>query len=144
MGFLNFLKRKEKDSFKFPSKEELDIPPAPSLRGTHHDEVPQFPMEAEEPEPMQHFEREAVKIEEAELEERDNLSLGKPIFIRSDLFKAMMDEVGVIKTTLKENEQIIGRVGDFKGDEDKEFDKWHNQILDIQRKLIYAEKTLFG
>ncbi len=140
MGFLNFLsKSKKKENFKFPSKEELDIPTAPSMKSEVM-EAPEFP--ALEHEDMLVAEMDSHEMETEE--ENEDTSLAKPIFIRSDYFKAMMNEVGVIKTTLKESDIILGRVEDFKGDQDKEFEKWHIQIKDIQNKLIYAEKTLFG
>ncbi len=147
MGFLQFLKTKEKEGFKFPSKEELDIPPAPKTGKIGEESKPVFPAVAEEKEevnPIERFEKESMKIEKDELSEREDLELHKPIFVKNDLFKSMMDEIGVVGNTLKESEQIISRVGEFKSDEDKEFEKWRSQILDVQRKLIYAEKTLFS
>ena len=49
MGFLKFLtKSKEKEAFKFPSKEELDIPPAPALKVEEKEEAPTFPAVEEE------------------------------------------------------------------------------------------------
>lgn len=140
MGFLGFLKRKEKEDFKFPSKEELDIPPAPSLAKSAE---PQFPSVNDEAS-IERYEDKAVEYEREELDKRDSLSMKHPFFVKSGLFRAMVDELGVVRSVLKESEEIINRVEDFKGDEDKEFDKWHSQILDIQRKLIYADKTLFG
>ena len=79
-----------------------------------------------------------------ELEERDELKLRKPIFVYLDSYKEIMKEINVTQNTLKEGADSLSRVSDFKEDEDKEFKKWESHIKDIQRKLIYADKTLFA
>ncbi|MBR9692257.1 hypothetical protein GOV06_05740, partial [Candidatus Woesearchaeota archaeon] len=61
-----------------------------------------------------------------------------------DIYKEMMKDVSIIQNTLKEGSDSLTRISEFKEDEDKEFHKWEGQIKDIQRKLIYADKTLFA
>jgi len=145
MGFLKFLKGK-KEEFKFPSKDELDIPPAPVE--TQEAEKPVFPSldeydnKADKYSRADRMERMEERIEEKELDEPTVAD--KPIFVRSDFFKAMIDELTVVKTTLKESDHILARVAEFKADEDKEFDKWHLQLKDVHKKLIYAEGKLFA
>ena len=154
MGFIDFLKGKKKES-GFPEKRELEIPPAPPTA----EELPEFPTpeaipkskvieEAAERPPIpivEKIERAAVETQEGELEAVEaREGVTKPIFIPLEQYKDIMDEIGLANNILKENEDILVRVGEFKEDEDKEFNKWENQIKDIQKKLIYADKTLFG
>jgi hypothetical protein len=155
MGFLDILKGKKKE--ELPEKRELDIPAAPPTS----EELPTFPSakEAKKPEiteepiikpaerpisPLERMEEAAVKEQKEVLEERDELELKRPIFIPIEQFRFIVDEMGLVKNILKENEDTLARVSEFKEDEDKEFNKWESQIKDIQKKLIYADKTLFG
>ena len=148
MGFKDFFKTKKRIDFR--EKNELIIPPAPSTK----EELPVFPSPEEVPEikevpkpklsPLEKAEKEAVKAQEEELDEREELSLKKPIFVYLDAYKEILKEVTSINNTVKEAEDGLIRVHQFKEDEDKEFKKWESCIKDIQRKLTYADKTLFG
>ncbi len=151
MGLLNmFGKSKEKkEGFEFPEKEDLDIPPAPPSVTEEPTELPSFPVKEEKVEvpeisPVDEAEDEAVQIVKEGLEERESLELAKPLYIKYKMYKAMLDEVSQIKIILKESEDTLTRLADFKDDEDKEFAKWRRELDDIQRKLIYADKVLFG
>ena len=64
------------------------------------------------------------------------MSLRKPIFVHLDSYKELMNEITLVKNTLKESTDSLTRVAEFKEDEDKEFNKWGNQIKDIQRNWL--------
>jgi len=113
------------------------------------EELPEFPSPKElekKPRPINvgKIEEEAVQETEDLLDERDDLVLTKPVFVPLPVFKDILDEVSLAKNLVKENEDILVRVSDFKEDEEKEFKKWESYIKDIQQKLIYVDKTLFG
>jgi len=150
MGLLNFfgVSRSKKESFDFPEKEELDIPPAPPSVGEEFEGFPSAQPSSKEmsfdESPVDEVEEEAVKVVREGLQERGSLELTKPLFVRYRYYKAMLDEVGQLKIILKEAEDTLDRMEDFKEDEDKEFAKWRRELDDIQRKLIYVDKTLFG
>ncbi|MBD3249477.1 hypothetical protein GF336_05510 [Candidatus Woesearchaeota archaeon] len=145
---MDFFKKLFKGGKK-PSEKDLEIPPAPPTK----EELPSFPdipkdisvpSKKEVPVPtVENVEDDAVKEQKKELEEREDLEVKKPIFVGIENYKNMIDEIGLMKNTLKEAEDTIVRVSEFKGDEDKAFDSWQKQIEDIQKKLIYADKTLF-
>lgn len=144
MGFADFFKKKK--------KEDLEVPDAPPTS----EELPEYPASQKkvqakeikvEPQAAASVEKEedyAVKLQKQELGERDDLELHKPIFVDLQLYKDMVDEVGLVKNIMKENEDTLTRVAEFKQDEDTEFKKWQSEMIDIQRKLIFADKTLFG
>lgn len=150
MTFLDFLKKKK----EVATEDDLDIPAAPPTS----EELPVYPSSKDAPKEKVYHKKEivpeeeavdkaedyAVRLQKEQLAERDDLKLKKPIFVELHLYKDMVDEIGLVKNIMKENEDILTRVAEFKEDEDKEFKKWQNQILDVQRKLIYADKTLFG
>ena len=138
MGIRDFLKGKKKE-------EVLDVPPAPPTA----EELPEFPSMGEAPEPrkgpsIEDIEQKAVEEVSEELEQREELVIKKPVFVSFETFRDMMEEVALINSILKENEDTLTRVSEFKEDEDKEFKKWQAQISDMQKKLIFADKTLFG
>lgn len=149
MSFLDFLKGKKKEE-DVQAKKELSIPEAPPTS----EELPELPKERSKDKELftkdnadlnvKKEEEKALKMQQKELDQRDELKLVKPIFVDVELYRDIVDELGLIKNTMKENEDTIARVAEFKQDEDQEFKKWQNQILDIQRKLIYADKTLFS
>lgn len=151
MGLLNLFgkSKAKKERFEFPEKEELDIPPAPPSVNEEPTELPSFPMreemaEAPEISPVDEAEEEAVQVVREGLEERESLELSKPLYIKYKMYKAMLDEIGQVKIILKESEDTLVRLADFEDDEDKEFAKWRRGLDDIQRKLIYVDKILFG
>ncbi len=139
MAFLNFLKRKGKEE---KWKRELEIPVAPPST----EELPEFPSlsgVSKKPK-IEDFEEAAVKEERKELHEREQLEPKKPVFVSLNMYVDMIDEIGLAHSTLKESEDILVRISEFKSDEEKEFSKWENLVKDIQKKLIYADRALFG
>ncbi len=135
------------------NKRELEVPPAPPVS----EELPSFPsMRAgsrirtkgvKGTHPSTYYdaaEEKAVREEKAELEVREELEVKKPVFVPANSFRDMLDEINLIRNVLQENEDAVTRMAEFKGDEDKEFNKWQSQLADIQKKLIFADKTLFG
>ena len=141
MGFMDILKGKKRMETRMPERRELEIPPAPPKK----EELPTFPIPKKRVvSPVEKIEEEAVKSQQEELEEREELKLRKPIFVDLDLYKEMINEITLINSTLKEGKDSLARMDEFREDEDKEFSKWENSIKDIQKKLIYADKTLFA
>ena len=152
MGVFDFLKSKKTEDKMW--KKELEVPAAPPTA----EELPEFPSPKDIPEEMEgnidvqqpltesldRFEQRAVESQEEVLGGREDLTLQKPIFVTLTSYKDMVDEIGLMNNILKESEDTVVRVGEFKEDEDKEFNKWESEIRDIQKKLIYVDKALFG
>ncbi len=156
MGFTDLFKKKRE--LEPLGKKKIEVPAAPPSKK----EMPEFPTPKEIPEfrkesakiekplskkeysSIKKIERNAVRSQKKELEEREDLKLKKPIFVYLDSYKEIMKEVNQINNTLKEGDDSLKRVSEFKEDEDEEFKRWESQIKDIQKKLIYADKTLFA
>ena len=45
---------------------------------------------------------------------------------------------------LKESEDILTRLEDIKSSKDKEFEHWRSCLEDMERKLLWIDKQLFG
>ena len=152
MGVLDFLKKKKTE--EKPWKKDLEVPVAP----TSDEELPDFPSPREIPEvdvekvtvekspesALDRLETNAITQQQGLLDEREDLSLKKPVFVDINLYRDMVDELGLVNNILKESEDTVKRISEFKEDEDKEFKKWENQVKDIQKKLIYVDKVLFA
>ena len=147
MGFFRRFKKKELQG------KGLEVPPAPSTT----EELPspkeiasiKAVKEAVEkprpiPPPMERMEERAVEEQKEELEEREELKLTKPLFIPAESFKAVLEEIGLAKGILKENEDIMERMAESKEYQDKEFNKCESQFKDMQKRLIFVDKALFG
>ena len=145
MGLFRRFKKKEilEKGLEVPSvpstKEELPSPKDIAAISAVKEAV-------EKPKPlsMEQMEETAVKQQKEELEEREDLRLTKPLFIPADSYKELLEDLGLARGILKENDDIIERVIDFKEDQDKEFNRWESQFKDMQKRLIFIDKTLFG
>ncbi|MBW2978397.1 hypothetical protein KY331_06130 [Candidatus Woesearchaeota archaeon] len=134
-----------------PSEEELpEFPEIPEFKEEEKPEIHEIPIAPPKPEPMKAEKPEAQKIEaRAFKEERKELKKAemreefKPLFIKMESFQSIINELGHIKSIAKESEDAIARVDDFAGDQEKEFNKWHSQLNDMQKKLIFIDKTIF-
>ena len=201
MGFLKFLKKKEKDvsldesldipppppaikpilpkpgmeggelpkdlpSFKFgeetpptesklpelPKEEmhDLDIPSFPSLE-EEHEFTPKPPMKEHEPDfPLP--DKESMEPEEEPEHEytgsvAERRHLGRmpkgPHHIRLDKFKETLKNINKIRSDLKKSDDILHNLVKSIGEEGSGFEKWKNSMGDIQKKLIFVDKTLF-
>ena len=96
------------------------------------------------PSAVERMEERAVEETRELVEEREELKLRKPIFLRLESFRDIIEEVSLTSNILKENEDILTRINEFKEDQDKRFNKWETQLKDMQRKMIYVDKALFG
>jgi len=67
----------------------------------------------------------------------------KPLYIRTDQFRNTKSSVGSLKNKLKEADEILYRMDNLKEEQDSQFELFHKKIEDIQRKLIYVDKTIF-
>lgn len=151
--------RKRKEEFEFPEKGEIEVPPAPPAIPEEPAELPTFPsveepeVEVKEKEPemveeapssVEEMEKESISGVKESLEEREGLELTKPLFIEAKLYKGIIDDISVLKNTLKDSADELMKMGDLKDDREKNYSVWHKQIEDIQRKLIYVDNSLFG
>ncbi len=68
---------------------------------------------------------------------------GKAIYVRVDKFKAMLGSVNTLKSDLRKSEETLAKLEGVKNAKDKSFDKVKSSLEDLQRKLIFIDKTLF-
>jgi hypothetical protein len=66
-----------------------------------------------------------------------------PLFIRTDRFKTVLEDIELIRTKFKEEDDIFFRINDIKGAQDQKFEDFKKSLEDIQRKLLFIDRSLF-
>ena len=68
---------------------------------------------------------------------------GKTIYVRVDRFKATLGSINMVRTDLRKSEEALTKLENLKISKDKSFDKARASLDDLQKKLIFVDKTLF-
>jgi len=66
-----------------------------------------------------------------------------PLYVKVNDFRSVMADLDLILNDLKESNNILIRLNSIKNGLDGHFEKWHSEMEDIQRKLVFIDKTLF-
>lgn len=66
-----------------------------------------------------------------------------PIFIKSRDYQEVLGKINKIKENVQHTEDVFKKMNEIKNEKDKIFDEWKKSLEDIQRKLIYIEKSFF-
>ena len=148
----NLFKKKGKNT-DLSGKAEIDIPPIPARSMSEESiELPTFPSLEEfekpkkreaSPSSVDEVEKQAINDVEEEMEERGSLELTTPIFVEAKFYRGVMDDLGVLRNVLKDSSDRLQMISDLRDDREKNYNIWHKQIEDIQKKLIYADSSLF-
>lgn len=68
----------------------------------------------------------------------------KQIYVKIDEYKEILDMISLIRSNVKEARGILNNINDLKNKEDEEIEIWKSDIEDIQKKMEYMDKVLFG
>lgn len=66
-----------------------------------------------------------------------------PLFVRTDKFRAAVDDIEQIRAKFKEEDNIFFAVSEVKSTQDKQFESFKQTVEDIQRKLLFIDRALF-
>ena len=67
----------------------------------------------------------------------------KTIYVSVDNFKATLGSINMVRGDLRKSEEALMKLESIKNAKDKSFDKMKSLLDDLQRKLIFVDKTLF-
>ena len=67
---------------------------------------------------------------------------GKKIFVKLDVYKDILDLVNTLKDKLGQAKATLDKIQSLKGEEETEFEMWHNSINEIEEKIAFIDKTL--
>ncbi|MBI2541987.1 hypothetical protein HYV80_04725 [Candidatus Woesearchaeota archaeon] len=68
---------------------------------------------------------------------------GKTIYVKVDKFKATLGSINVVRSDLKKTEEALAKLESIKNSKDRAFDRVKSSLDDLQKKLIFIDKTLF-
>ncbi len=75
--------------------------------------------------------------------EKPRLDLDKPVFLKLDRFKEMSDAAKAARAKTANSEEIIFTLLATESEKEKKYIKWQNNLEDIQRKLIFIDRTIY-
>ena len=148
------LGKKEDMQFpSFPEWEEEPVNTIPNIRapaGMPEPEqaafqpMPELKQEVREDQPMpDDFPRIERKLFRQEKRHASEIPRRKETYVRVDRFRATLQNIGMIKGNLRKSEEILIKLENIKNAKDISFDKVKSSMDDLQRKLIFVDKTLF-
>jgi hypothetical protein len=141
-------------------KELPSFPMKGPKKSTAPDELPEIPdMEIPEPPPNLRSELSPLELEKLEkeylgkriviedveqpFEYKRHKGVKKPLYVRTDDYRKMLENFIDIKQQLTESDETLFRIENIKKNKDNEFNDYKRSIEDIQRKLIFIDKTIF-
>jgi len=123
---------------KSQPRPEIEVPaPPPNLRS----EI--SPLELEKLEEKYLYRHPKISDIEQPYSHDRHRKLQKPLFVRTDLYRQALNNFIDIKDMLTESEETVFRLENLKKNADVEFSEFKKAIEEIQRKLIFIDKTLF-
>lgn len=105
--------------------------------------IPQPINEAEEQEPVNQLipkEKPAFALEK----KPSRMSMGSSLYIKVDRFKIALGSINVVRNDLKKTEDALMKLEEIKSMEEKSMNKIRLSLDDLQKKLAFVDKTLFG
>jgi len=67
----------------------------------------------------------------------------KPVFININKYNQMIDQLNKMKTKLTDYSAISSKIVQIKDSKDKALEKYRQTLEEIERKLLYVDKTFF-
>ena len=123
---------------KIPPLEGL--PEAPEFKPADVDETigeKELPEPVIEPEEMPSYSPYEKPSESVVREIRGSL------FIRTDKFKRAIEHIEEIKTKFQEEDDTFFRITEVKSVQDQRFESFRESLEDVQRKLLFIDRSLF-
>ena len=111
-------------------------PSAPAMAIRQMPPAPQEEMPDSEP---QHMQRRRLFHHEKKLE-RPAI---REVYVRVDRFKAALDSINMIRSSVRKSDEALMKLENIKNAKDRSFDRVKSSLEDLQKKLIFIDKTLF-
>ncbi len=107
----------------------------------HKEEIHPFVQEIHK-EPVEDVPEEGVEFKY--LKERTNVDFSKPLFLDSDQCNRILDGIDYMRRGLGECNKSYDHLTDLRSKSDKQFQKLHAAVEEVQKKLFNADKILFN
>ena len=127
---------KQMESMETDFEMQRPEEPMPQMK----EDIPEMEPEHRRASPYERFSGAAVREERSVLEHKDAKG---PIFMRVDKFRNVLRNISEIRGSLKVSNEILSKLNEIDANAEKDFEKWKNVMTDLQKKLVFVDKTLF-
>jgi len=129
---------------KKPIMEELEVPERVFIKRPVQEPVKMINKPIERPIKLI---KKPIILEKPKLREqiREEISFerDKPIFVKLDQYKKMIETVDEIKVKLEESSKLLNEIKGIKLEEDHLLEIWHNNIEKVKSDLLRIDKRVF-
>lgn len=155
MGMFNPKKDKQNNDFSqdvpefkpYSEKERTNLPELPVERHekpvfpTYQSDFSSVKREIQKPVFQQRVE---VPMRKPEFRQEHNVVTNdKPIYVKIDQYKEAISNVERIKALCSEADKTLAEIGRIRSSEDRELQKWQEDINKIKDKLLLIDKKIF-
>ena len=68
---------------------------------------------------------------------------GMPVYVRIDEYKDVLDVMNMIRNKIEAAKETLAKINELKNEEDAELELWHTGLEEVERKVVFVDKTLF-
>ncbi len=159
----------ELPNLDFPEEEKIgldeelpDLPDIPDIEEerlpdirpvTAYSEIPKPPYETPSytKEPIQIIPKYTMPKPSKELEQEpkhekrlfSRMPSEKTVYVKVDNFKSVLGSINMVRSDLRKSEEALVKLEGIKSSKDRSLDRAKSSLDDLQRKIVYIEKTLF-
>ena len=66
-----------------------------------------------------------------------------PVFVRIDEYKDVLEIMNMIRNKIEAAKETLAKINELKNEEDAELELWHTGLEEVERKVVFVDKTLF-
>lgn len=66
-----------------------------------------------------------------------------PVYVRIEEYKDVLDIMNMIRNKIEDAKETLAKINELKNEEDAELELWHTGLEEVERKIIFVDKTLF-
>jgi len=68
----------------------------------------------------------------------------KPVFVKIEMYEDIRDIVNIIKSKIVEGKETLEKLQQIRHEEESEIELWKNEMEDVEKKIAFVDKSLFG
>ena len=76
-------------------------------------------------------------------EKKPERHIPKEVYVRADKYRTMLDGIATIRNSVRKSDEALLKLENIKNAKDRSFDRIKSSVEDLQKKLIFIDKTLF-
>lgn len=68
----------------------------------------------------------------------------KPIFVKIDAYEDIRDIINLIKKKITEARGTLDKIQQLRHEEEAELEMWQSEVEDVEKRVVFIDKSLFG